>query len=185
MSANPGAIAGRASIRALATVVLVGACHRASSPAVAPPPAIAEPQIAPPLPRQPVASVPGAAGPADVASEVRVTVDTHGRETDVRDILGFLGQTAGVNFLFSPQANKKIRITLTDVPLSQAIEAVLSVAGLTLEGTTSTKPPAMPGVVFYQIPVNIDSLSAESIMKAFGVGREVAELLVQARPPKP
>lgn len=178
MSAHSGATAGRASIGAVATLLLAGACHHASPPVVAAPPAITEPQIAPPLPRQPVA-------PADTAGETRVTVDTHGRETDVRDILGFLGQTAGVNFVFSPQVDNKIRITLTDVPLSQAIEAVLSVAGLTLEGTTSANPPAKPAVVFYKIPVNIDSLSVESIVKAFGVGREVAELLVQARPPKP
>jgi len=39
--------------------------------------------------------------------------------------------------------------------------------------------------VFYEVPVNIDSLSVESIMKRFGVSRAVADVLVQARTPRP
>jgi hypothetical protein len=145
----------------------------------------------PPLPQEQLAAPPSlppgttAAVSKDTTVEYTVTVDTHGREADVRDILGFLGHAAGVRFVFSPDINRKVRMTLTDVPISTAIEAVLAEANLTLEGTTSLKPPPTPAVVFYQVPVNVDSLSVESIMKRFGVGRAVAEALAQSRSIRP
>ncbi|MGH7619582.1 MAG: hypothetical protein ACREPM_20400 [Gemmatimonadaceae bacterium] len=159
----------------------LASCHVPPGPMVVPPPpALPDEQIAPPPARPPVMT-----SSPDTSVMVTVSVDTHGRETDVRDLLTFLGQTAGVHFVFSPQINKRIRVALHDVPVSTAIEIVLAEANLTLEGTTSLTTPPTPAVVFYQLPVNVDSLSADAIMKQFGVGRVVAEMLIQARPPKP
>lgn len=164
---------------AVATIAVVAACYTPPSPVmIGPPPLLPPEQLVTPPSRAPIVS-------PDTSVELTVSVDTHGRETDVRDLLQFLGQTAGVHFVFSPQINKRIRITLRDVPLSTAIQAVLAEAGLTLEGTTSLAPPPTPAVVFYEVPVSIDSLSVESIMKRFGVGRAVAEVLVIARPVRP
>ena len=172
-----------ASLVAFASLAGLASCQRpyTATMIAAPPPIPQEQLIAPPS-REP--SLPPVIS-RDTSVALTVNVDTHGRETDVRELLTFLGQAAGVHFVFSPQINKRIRITLLDVPISTAIQAVLAEAALTLEGTTSMKPPPTPAVVFYQLPVEIDSLSVESIMKRFGVGRAVAEILVISRPEKP
>ncbi|HTE47637.1 MAG TPA: hypothetical protein VK636_20515 [Gemmatimonadaceae bacterium] len=119
----------------------------------------------------------------DSSSEEHVTIDTHGAEMDVRQALSFLASRAGISLIYSPEINKKVRVELVDVPVSDALQSVLSIAGLTIESTTpKAKPPANPAVVFYELPVNVDSLSADAIMKRFGVGRAIADLLVQGRP---
>jgi hypothetical protein len=116
------------------------------------------------------------------ATEERITIDTHGAEIDVRQALSFIASRSGFSLVYSPEINKKVRLQLVDVPVSEALQAVLSVAGLTLESTTpKARVPGSSSVVFYELPVNVDSLSAEAIMKRFGVGRAIAELLVQAR----
>jgi hypothetical protein len=141
--------------------------------------------VSPPVERVPTPPPGGLITPVDPASEELVGLDTHGREIDVRQILDFLGGRAGVRFVYSPDINKRIRVTLVDVPVSQAIQTVLATAGLTLEAGATTKTPPTPGVVFYALPVNIDSLSVDAIMRRFGVGRAVAEMLVESRAGKP
>jgi type II secretory pathway component HofQ len=163
---------------AIALLAIVGACYGPPPMVVVNPPPLPQEQLAAPPSLPPGRT---AAVSKDTTVEYTVTVDTHGRDADVREILGFLGHAAGIRFVFSPDVNRKVRMTLADVPISTAIDAVLAEAGLTLEGTTSLKPPPTPAVVFYQIAVNVDSLSVESIMKRFGVGRAVAEAVVQAR----
>jgi hypothetical protein len=164
-------------ISTLAIAVLVGACYGPPTVMVVNPPPLPQELAAPPsMPPGSTAVV-----SKDTTVEYTVTVDTHGREVDVREILGFLGHAAGIRFVFAPDIDRKVRMTLADVPISTAIDAVLTEANLTLEGTTSLRPPPTPAVVFYQVAVNVDSLSVESIMKRFGVGRAVAEAVVQAR----
>lgn len=173
-----------AAITALA--MLAGGCRRAAPapPAmVALPPRVPQEQLSPPV-TQPVQSLPI---PIPTPSaEKHVDIDTHGREIDVREALQFLADEGGLKLVFSPEINKKIRLRLVDVSVSQALETVLSVAGLTLESTVSATPPRQSAsIVFYELPVNVDSLSAESIMKRFGVSRTIADLIVQARTTKP
>ena len=122
----------------------------------------------------------------DTASEVRVDIDTHGAEIDVRQALAFLADKGRLSLVFPPEINKKVRLQLHDVPVSQALQAVLASAGLTLENMNApTTNGPTSSVVFYQLPVNVDSLSVEAIMKRFGVGRTAAELIVQTRVNKP
>lgn len=123
---------------------------------------------------------------ADTVGGVLVSIDTHGRDIDVRDALQFLADRGGLSLVYSSDINRRIRLKLTDVPISQALQAVLSVAGLTLEtvGGPGRLTPTT-SVVFYQLPVNVDSLSVDGIMKRFGVSRDVAEMIVEARPRKP
>jgi type II secretory pathway component HofQ len=124
--------------------------------------------------------------PSDSAAEVHVDIDTHGAEIDVRQALAFLADKGKLSLIFSPDINKKVRLQLHDVPVSQALQAVLASAGLTLENMNgATTPGPTSSVVFYQLPVNVDSLSVEGVMKAFGVGRTAAELIVQQRTNKP
>ena len=123
---------------------------------------------------------------ADTIGGERVSIDTHGRDIDVRDALQFLADRAGLSLVYSSDINRRIRLKLTDVPVSQALQAVLSLAGLTLETVGGADHPApTTAVVFYQLPVNVDSLSVDAIMKRFGVSRDVAEMIVDARPRKP
>ena len=119
-------------------------------------------------------------------TEERITIDTHGAEIDVRQALSFIASHSGINLIYSPEINRKVRLQLIDVPVSDALQAVLAVAGLTLESTTpKARATGSSAVVFYELPVNVDSLSADAIMKRFGVGRAIAELLVQGRNAKP
>jgi hypothetical protein len=167
-----------------AGIVVSAACHQAPPPTVLSPPAL-------PM-QQPMSEPAGLSSAlssplsADTASEVRVDIDTHGAEIDVRQALAFLADKGKLSLVFSPEINKKVRLQLHDVPVSQALAAVLASAGLTLENMnapTTTAPTS--SVVFYQLPVNVDSLSVEAIMKRFGVGRTAAELIVQSRVNKP
>ncbi|HEY9226539.1 MAG TPA: hypothetical protein VIP11_07840 [Gemmatimonadaceae bacterium] len=174
---------------ALAFASCVGtavACHssQSSTTTMTPPPAIPpQPQLSRPFVRTTVETQPRLA-PLDTATEERVTLDTHGREVDVREVLTFLGQRAGLRFVFDPEIDKRVRVTLVDVPLSQAIQTVLLTARLTLEGGLPGQQPTT-SVVFYELPANVDSLSTSAIMRRFGVSREIAAMIVDARPKKP
>src|SRR5581483_9534960 len=135
----------RANVRArfaacmacLATAGIATACHHAApSMTAGSPPSMPQQQISAPATKQSAADpIAALVGRTDTTAEEHVSIDTHGREADVRDILTFLGQRAHVHFVFSPEINKKVRVTLDDVPVSQAILSVFSLAGLTLEGT--------------------------------------------------
>lgn len=123
---------------------------------------------------------------ADTIGGARVSIDTHGRDIDVRDALQFLADHGGLSLVYSPDINRRIRLKLTDVPVAQALQAVLSTAGLTLETVGGPgRPTPTTVVVFYQLPVNVDSLSVDAIMKRFGVSRDVATMIVDARPRQP
>ncbi|MDB4876525.1 MAG: hypothetical protein JWM41_2971 [Gemmatimonadetes bacterium] len=171
----------------LLVAVAIVACHRAPEPFMtATLPALPQQQISTPASSPPPAVTPLPLLSPDTAREARVEVDTHGAEVDVRPILDFLANKAGVTLVYSPEINKKVRLHLIDVPVSQAIQTVLSLANLTLESPTpNMRPPTNNAVVFYSLPVNVDSLSVEAIMKAFGVGRGTAELIVRSRTNKP
>jgi hypothetical protein len=180
---------GRGGLGLGAIVAIVSACTKPApqTETVARPPAVPQLQIAPPVERTTIIVEPPLLAPVDSAREERVQIDTHGREVDVREILTFLGRRAGLQFVFSPETNRKVRLTLVDVPLSQAIQTVLSVARLTLEPTNTDAQRVTSGaVVFYTLPVNVDSLtSVDAIVKRFGVGREIARLILDSRTRRP
>lgn len=173
----------------LVSVVTAAGCRQTPPPAtVSRPPVVPQQQISPPATvierREGVPQL--LSTKLDTAAEEHVQVETYGREVDVRDILTFLGQRAGLKFVYAPEINRKIRVSMNDVPLSQAITTVLALANLTLEGSNIPgHHPPTTSVVFYELPVNVDSLSVDAIMKRFGVGRSVAELLVESRMKKP
>jgi hypothetical protein len=124
--------------------------------------------------------------PADTARERHVDVDTHGAEVDVRSLLDFVASAGDFKIVYAPGINQKVRVTLTDVPASVALQTLLTLANLTIESATpKSGVPGSNSIVFYELPVNVDSLSAESIMKRFGVGRVIADLIVQGRTQKP
>lgn len=166
-------------------LVVMTACHNAPPPAVSPPPAL-PPQQQLSLPPEFLTATASPISSPDTAAEVHVSIDTHGQELDVRSVLAYLADQGKLSLIFSPEINKKVRLQLHDVPVSQALQAVLAASGLALEnlnGAKNTEPTS--SVVFYQLPVNVDSLSVEAIMKRFGVGRTAAELIFESRTKKP
>ena len=173
------------SLLLLASAAMAFGCHHTSSSPVVPPPPLLPQRFSTTVMTEQLS--PGTTYQTVTRStpEEHVQVETYGREVDVREILTFLGQRAGLRFVFAPEINKKIRVSLNDVPVSLAITTVLSLANLTLEGSTPGQRPLATSVVFYELPVNIDSLSVDAIMKRFGVGRTVAEMLVEARTVRP
>ena len=172
-------------LTALSAAASIAVACRHRAPEIAAPPAIPEQQLAP-LPTISSAPTTAAALVPDTAKEMHVDIDTHGGLVDVRYLLDYVARQGGFTLVYSPKIDKKIRVALNDVPVSVALETLLRLADLTIEtATPDTKPPGSTSVVFYQVPVNIDSLSVEAIMKRFGVGRTMAELIVRARTTKP
>ncbi len=102
---------------------------------------------------------------------------------DVRIPLRMIAADGHYGLVVPPEVNKKIAITIDSVPVSVALREVLQAAGLGLVPTQTQRPrlPYDTTVVFYQLPVNVDSLSADAIVKRFGVGRDIAELIVLSR----
>jgi hypothetical protein len=177
MSTKRTAAARLLCLSAAGSVAFLAACHRAE-PAVEPPPALPSAQIAPPI-LTPVAPSQMA---TDTAREAHVDVDTHGTEVDVRNLLDFVAKAGNFSLVYSPNLNRKVRVTLNDVPVSVALKALLEAADLSAEPAASNgRPPSSASVVFYQLPVNVDSLSVDAIMSRFGVGREIAEMIVNSR----
>jgi hypothetical protein len=120
-------------------------------------------------------------------SEPRVTIHLY-KETDVRIPLRVIADVGGFSLLIPPEISRKVPpIDMDSVPVSMALRAILAAAGLGLAPThpTVARLPFDTTVVFYQLPVNVDSLSAEAIMKRFSVSREIAELLVKSRKRQP
>ena len=127
------------------------------------------------------ASAPARADTAHAAPEQMMTLTG---DWDVRLALEEIAKTAGYSLIVSPAVPaRKVRLSIVNAPASQALAAVLETAQLTLEPTRGPTPPWNPSVVFYQVPVNVDSLSANAIMKRFGVSRDIANLIVAGRHP--
>ena len=165
----------------LTTIALIAACtqqHAETTVRGTPaPPALPSAQLAPPV----VVPVSGAALP-DPSREPRVDIDTHSRDEDVRPLLEFVARAGGYRLVFPTNLDRRVRVSLTNVPVSVALTTLLQAADLTLESTTpGTQPPPTRPVVFYELPMNVDSLSAAAIVKRFGVNPAVAEMIVTSR----
>ena len=169
----------------VACIAIAAACHH-SPPPVAPPPPVLPPQqlSAPVLIPVPLSQI--NPGLVDTAGEKHVDIDTHGAEVDVRTLLDFLAKEGNFTLVYSPGLNRKVRVQIIHTPISVALQALLSATGLTVETTTpGAKLPTVQGVVWYELPVNVDSMSVDAIVKRFGVGRAVAEMIVRSRSDKP
>jgi hypothetical protein len=148
----------------------------------------ARPASLPELPSAQLATpvvVPVSSGPirdGAPASEPRVNIDTHSRDEDVRPLLEFVARAGGYRLVFPTNLDRRVRVSLNDVPVSVALSTLLDAAGLTLESATpGAQPPATRPVVFYELPMNVDSLSADAIIKRFGVSPAVANMIVTSR----
>jgi hypothetical protein len=167
----------------LAALALIAGCSRqnAETPArTAPLPELPNELLSPPV----IVPVSGAATliRPDTSREPRVDIDTHSRDEDVRPLLEFVARAGGYRLVYPTDLSRRVRVSLTNVPVSVALATLLEAADLTLESTTPGAPPPLSRpVVFYELPVNVDSLSADAIVKRFGVGPAVANMIVTSR----
>jgi len=174
-------------------VALVSGCALAAAMACQHPATTAKPSgdaLPPPLPPDRVSapaltsSVTTSTAPVlPPVEEKRITVSTYGHESDVKPLLQFIAQEGGFSLVLPIGLAKRVNVDLRNVPVSEALTTVLAAAGLSLAPTSGLTAPSDTSVVFYQLPMNVDSLSADAIMKRFGVSRDIAELIVRSRRP--
>jgi hypothetical protein len=108
----------------------------------------------------------------------RVTITSN--NADARAVLLWLAQEAGVSLVIAPDVRSRVSVHFEDVMAHDAMRAIMAEAGLSV--LTSPRHPNWPPVVFYQLPVNLNEVSAERIMERFGVSVEMAQWIVESRP---
>lgn len=101
-------------------------------------------------------------------------------DADARALLVGIAREAGINLVVSSDVNRRVSLNLVDVPAIQAINEIAAAANLTI---ATPEDRTLPPVVYYQLPVNINSASAETIALRFGVSLELARWIVEARKP--
>lgn len=114
---------------------------------------------------------------AGVTSTKRITVTAANQ--DVRTLLLWLAEQANTSLVISPDVNARVTVSFRDVPVVDAMRAIMLEAGLSVLVGPMRAP--WPPVVFYQLPVNVDTASAEAIAARFGVSLEMARFMVESR----
>jgi len=165
----------------LAIALLSGCFFGRSEPETGPP-------GLPPIPvyaiatRADTAGVTVAAAPsrdpfAQITSSKRVTLTSS--NADARTLLLWLAQQAEANIVIAPDVQARVSVSFRDVPVVEAMRAVVAEAGLSVLLGPSQAP--WPPVVFYQLPVNVETATAEVIAARFGVSAELAKFIVESR----
>lgn len=98
---------------------------------------------------------------------------------DARTLLLWLAEQGGASMVIAPEVNARVTVSFRDVPVAEAMRAVMAEAGLSVLLGPMEAP--WPPVVFYQLPVNINTASAEAIAARFGVSLELAKFLTESR----
>lgn len=125
--------------------------------------------IAPARPRDPLAGL-------DATKRVTLSANN----ANARTLLLSLAREAGVSLIVSPDVTARVSVNFVDVPAAEAMRAIITEAGLAV--LTAGQQSPWPPVVFYQLPVNINQVSAETIVARFGVSAEMAKWIVESRP---
>jgi hypothetical protein len=167
-----------------ACLVVVAGC-RPATPAgepAEPLPALSVYEITPTdSARLTVSRVPEAA-PRDPLAALGATrrVTLTASNADARTLLLWLAQEAGVSLVVSPDVTSRVSVHFENVQAHDAMRAIMAEAGLSV--LTAPLQPNWPPVVFHQLPVNVNEVSAAQIVERFGVSAEMAQWIVQSRP---
>lgn len=174
----------RARVSLLA-LLLASACRSAREPAsadaIAPMPSIPVYELSQPGPGAPftIAAAPGRDPLSELGATKRVSITANG--ADARTLLLWIAREAGVSLVVSPDVNARVSVSFTDVPAVEAMRAIMAEAKLSVLASRMQSP--WPPVVFHDLPVNINTASAEVIASRFGVSEELARWLVESRVP--
>lgn len=158
---------------AISTAALIGACSMLSPSTKAPPP---------PLPSLPISqtnSAPSLTVMNDLQSGQR-SVTLSAVNTNAGDLLGLLAEAANASIIIAPEiASRKVSVYLQNVPAATALAKVVEI----VTGSTAGTVPAVAALkpVFYDLPVNINTASAEAILLRFRTSAALADWIVAAR----
>jgi hypothetical protein len=125
-----------------------------------------------------VARVPDADPIAALGATRRVSLNAS--DAEVRTLLLWLAQEAGVSLVVSPDVTARVSVNFNDIPAGEAMRALLAEAGLSV--LSSRLRARWPPVIFHQLPVNINEATVEGILARFGVSAEMAQWIVESRP---
>ena len=140
------------------------------------------PETVPVVTVVPETARPGAAS-VPIVEPTEPVVDLEMADAPVRLILQRLADIGGLQLIISPNLNKTLSVQYIHVPVSVALNDVVKRAGLRLGAGPAPNLPFDTVTVFYQLPANVDSMSAEAIMRRYGVSKAMAELIVKSRRP--
>lgn len=113
------------------------------------------------------------------AAGKRVTVTAIG--ADARALLVAIARETGISMVVSDDVRRRVSLSLTNASPDEAIAAIVAQAGLSIVKAPSA---ALPAVVYYQLPVNVNQAPAEAIAARFGVSAELAKWIADSRPPR-
>jgi len=130
------------------------------------------PPVAPPE----LSRLPGAG-----ASTKRITVTAV--DADARSLLIAIAREAGISLIVSTDVRRRVSVSFKDAAPEDAIRAIIADAGLSIAAPPSSR--ALPAVVFYQLPVNVDDAPEAAIAARFGVSSVLAKWIVESRPTPP
>ena len=117
--------------------------------------------------------------PRDAAASDKL-ISVSAIDADVRPLLVGIAREAGLDLIVANDVNRRVTVNLRDVTAAQAIATISSAAGLTLAVPQQRQ---LPSIVYYQLPVNVNAASAETIAARFGVSAEMARFIVESRKP--
>lgn len=98
---------------------------------------------------------------------------------NLRDLLPLLASAAGVNLVMGPEVTGRVSVHFQNVRAIDALNAVIEQSGLVVGNPAAEQPWARP--VFYDLPVNVNFASAETIRARFNVTQKLADWLVMGR----
>jgi len=107
-------------------------------------------------------------------------VSLNANNAEARTLLLWLAQEAGVSLVVAPDVTARVSVSFNNVPAGEAMRAIIAEAGLSLIAPGMQSP--WPPVVFFQMPIDINRVSAETIVARFGVSLEMAKWIVESRP---
>lgn len=149
------------------------------------PRAIPRPGVARPLPMMPmpaqILSRPTQSVPFAGASTTKL-ITVNAVDADARNLLISIAQEAGINMVISPDVRSRVTVRFLNIPAMEAVQAIILQAGLQVAGASISG--ASPAVVFYQLPINVNEASRETIEARFGVSSEMAKWVVESRTEK-
>ena len=170
------------AVLGLAGLLPIAACAgRVGRPmAPAQPADSAEPAERPALPILPAEALVEERQAPPRVEEAGQRVSVRAIDADARALLVGIANQAGINLVVSSDVNRRVSLTLHDVPALQAIHEIAVAGGLTVATPESR---ALPSIVYYPLPVNVNAASAETIAVRFGVSLELARFIVASRHP--
>jgi hypothetical protein len=121
--------------------------------------------------------------PLPSAESTEPLVDLELVDAPVRLVLQRLAEIGGLQLVLPPSLSRTISVQYVRVPVSVALKDVLTRSGLRLGTGPAANLPFDTVTVFYHLPANVDSMSADAIVRRFGVSRAMAELIVKSRRP--